>query len=234
VMKVRKGGVIQRGIDMFQLSKVNDVLNDLSEPEIISILRDGTARISDSMLQDFLFYLQNQHNVLSIFFAHELHPFTRFHRFLVLFCSLSLAFCLTAFGFLLQNTAWILEFPFSTIIAPLMLAIWDQVLELSAKCDCVQHSLCSDRIRHWMERFGKAILGVSVFCSAWFLAFGLVFVWLAKRISGGSFFRNFIQMTMTGWLYAIGLLLIQFLWASYREHRKHRNNDMEQQNSIIS
>jgi hypothetical protein len=52
-------------------------------------------------LSNFRYYIQYNHPVLSIYFVHPLHPFTRRQRFIVFLCSLSFAVC---FAFILMAT----------------------------------------------------------------------------------------------------------------------------------
>ena len=59
-------------------------------------LATGRVTFTDSWLRDCLFYICNNHVLLSVFLAHPEHPYPRLQRGLVLFNSLSFAFFVTA------------------------------------------------------------------------------------------------------------------------------------------
>jgi len=59
-------------------------------------LESGRVTFSASWPRDCIFYLCNNHILLSVFFAHEKHPYGKVQRGLVLFNSLSFAYFITA------------------------------------------------------------------------------------------------------------------------------------------
>ncbi len=92
----RKRGVL-RGDRMMQRGKSGKKIYE--EELVYSFLNHekwGLPGTKGTFLSNFWAYTQQEHQLLSVFKAHRMHPFSQKERMVVLFCSFGLAFMLTA------------------------------------------------------------------------------------------------------------------------------------------
>ena len=107
-----------------------------AHPVLLSLaLRSQVRFPPNGWWTDWWFYIKNNHIFLSIFLAHDSHPYTRKRRFLVLLNSLSFAFFVTA---LFQSLV-----PNDVAAAALILfygtmwqIIWDVPAAMLGTCPC--------------------------------------------------------------------------------------------------
>eukprot|EP00753_Platysulcus_tardus_P010789 PLAT3050.1.p1 GENE.PLAT3050.1~~PLAT3050.1.p1 ORF type:complete len:429 (+),score=146.16 PLAT3050.1:272-1558(+) len=81
------------------MTHVEESDDEMTEEELKQQLRydlgHGKVVAGGSFWEDYRFFVRNGHPVLSVFMAHELHPFSRGNRLKVLLCMLMLAFIAT-------------------------------------------------------------------------------------------------------------------------------------------
>mmetsp|Transcript_11277 Transcript_11277/g.30341 ORF Transcript_11277/g.30341 Transcript_11277/m.30341 type:complete len:214 (+) Transcript_11277:1667-2308(+) len=204
---------------------VEDVLRSKSPQDVAELLARGDARVSASLMSDYVFYLKNQHALLSIFCAHPLHPFSRRERAVVMFCALCMCFLLTALGAHLLELWRPLGATFNFAFAPITMLVWEQTLVTAATCECFQQAWCPTHTRNAAEKIGRAIIVLASAASVSFLVCGAILVQALKRSPAGfHFMRNFVWTTTNSWVWGIPMISIFFAVSAYREHRRAKRS----------
>lgn len=176
----------------------------------------GRRRYSDSILADWIFDQKQAHPLLSCFAAHEYNPFSRTERQAVLACQLALAFVLTIFEYTIpwDTFRWI----FSSVVAPVLLYIWEAFLRCIATCSCFQREKTPDPLRSGAMRVGRLIvrlglilsLSSAILCSIFFRTY----------ISSDGFLLLWTKKIVVNWVLAVPTDSVWFLWARSREKER--------------
>lgn len=153
-------------------ARVTRFLADVTRTEELTpmtmALKEGKVRFPpNSWLEDCLFYICNNHVLLSICFAHPAHPLSRKRRLLVLGNSLAFAFFTTCvvrglFGFhdLAQTAA--------SVLGAILQLVWDLPGAMLGSCVCVN----MPALPIWLRRCCGC---ASLVCLSCHLLFGLVY-----------------------------------------------------------
>ena len=143
---------------------------------IVLKLNNGDVHYADNtFLQDFYFYMCNEHYVLGTCLAHRLHPYRRWQRAAFLFVNLNLGFLqAVVFEFIYDDTA---RYWASLLAGSLVLSVQGALLRAIAQCACLQ----GNSVYTWVRKCGNAC-GNSVVVSCAFLSVALL--WLAAWLLG--------------------------------------------------
>uniref|UniRef100_A0A7S3A4A6 Uncharacterized protein n=1 Tax=Rhodosorus marinus TaxID=101924 RepID=A0A7S3A4A6_9RHOD len=174
-------------------------------------LFDGHVHYTSSWSRDAVFFLLNNNVLLSLFFAHKNHPFTKKMRWMVQFCALSLTFLFSTFGLLLPRgirAVWRL------VVAPLLLLMWNIYIGILAQCPCLFSGFLSDNFRSRVSKIGRILLYIAVSTSIIFALLGRFFLSIAPdQRKGDSWMIDFVETQLSSLLWSIptDLLIYSFL-----------------------
>jgi len=187
---------------------------------IVQGLLYGRVVWADSFLQDFWFYMKQTHVFLSIFLCHDLHPFSRFERFVTFLASLAASFGLSML--FLDKSGEKLDSDMAAaagLAASIVMSIMYAITVTAFTCSCVQEGGCiggcmGGSVRSRVESFGRCIGCTNVVISLLVLAGGLLHGKEHKLpISLGFEAWAYAQVYSIALAVATGLLL--FLFAYY-------------------
>mmetsp|Transcript_20956 Transcript_20956/g.51202 ORF Transcript_20956/g.51202 Transcript_20956/m.51202 type:complete len:221 (-) Transcript_20956:50-712(-) len=200
------------------IPSVEDVLSAQSKAKTVRDLLSGRTRYTNSIAVDWWFYTRQVNPVLALFCAHELHPYTRGERKVVLFCQLSLAWALTSFELLLLRKR-ALRHLFAYVVAPFAIYIWEAYLRVLATCGCVQGENVPSGLKRAVEKVGHAAIGMGVLVSLVCIVLGgevvrwqLVDMWSVEHFVVGWW-----RKMVLSWICALFIDTAFFWWARKRE-----------------
>eukprot|EP00752_Nemacystus_decipiens_P018608 g16683.t1 len=169
---------------------------------------------------NFREWAKNQHPVLSMFFAHELHPFTRTERLCVLLCYLCWAFFITCIfeQVTLEDYQSACDgvmpwYGLSFIIAACTVP-YSTILKVLATCGCVQ--ALPNCVKDCFECLGAVMLSFFGALSLVWLGIGISF---SLAFDGGMFILVYLAGVAKSWFYWPILAGAMFLWKFEKEKR---------------
>eukprot|EP00629_Pelagomonadales_sp_RCC1024_P004082 CAMPEP_0119277632 /NCGR_PEP_ID=MMETSP1329-20130426/17572_1 /TAXON_ID=114041 /ORGANISM="Genus nov. species nov., Strain RCC1024" /LENGTH=277 /DNA_ID=CAMNT_0007278117 /DNA_START=237 /DNA_END=1066 /DNA_ORIENTATION=- len=153
---------------------------------------------------DWLFYVENEHTLVSMFRGHALHPFERLDRACYFFCIVCFTLFMSAY---VQNAhpihQGVVQYGLWITLSSALLVVYEIVLRFLATSPCMQpggslHGFC------WFCRdccvdAGKQGLYVASLCSVGFLVAGIVLAATAD-VDPGMYFATFFLMRACSYL----------------------------------
>mmetsp|Transcript_24355 Transcript_24355/g.76101 ORF Transcript_24355/g.76101 Transcript_24355/m.76101 type:complete len:347 (+) Transcript_24355:135-1175(+) len=192
-------------------------------------LREGFTRgrvvwfgARDDWWQDWVFYVENQHTLVSMWRGHAMHPFERFDRVCYFLCVVCFSLFLSAY---VQNAHpphnGLAEYGVWVCLASALLVLYDVILKFIATSPCLQpggslHGAC------WLCRAccidaGKQGLYIVSLCSLGFLVAGVTLAATAD-VDPGMYFATFFLMRVGNYAAEFGPLAYAFY--SRRERQR--------------
>lgn len=179
----------------------------------------------DAWWEDWIFFLENEHTLVSMWRGHALHPFDRTDRMIYFVCVLCFSLFMSAY---VQS-----EHPLSegavdycgwVTLSSLLLVAYDYMLRFIATSPCMQpggslHAKC------WLCRdccidCGKQGLYICLAGSFAFLVVGIVLGATAENVNPEAFFITFIAIKLLNFIAEIG----PHAYAFYTRRERQREN----------
>lgn len=184
----------------------------------------GHGRNIGQWKDDWFFYLQNEHTLLSMWRCHALHPFDRFDRAMYFFCIACLSLFLSAY---LNAAHPVDKVGYGTyfgwmILCSMGLVAYEFLLKFIAVSPCMQpggscHDVLCSCCRECCIDLGKQGLYVCAAGSAGFMIGGIVIA-VTSNIHKGRFFLTFVLMRCLSYLGELGPHAFKF----YNAREKQR------------
>lgn len=178
-------------------------------------------------MQDFVFYLANNHALLLCFFSHPRHPFSRTRALLVLLNSLT-------FGFFVSAVLALVPFaPLQSVLAftvgTLAQIAWDVPAAMLGRCACAH---VGPRLtRRCCGALAFALLALHTCIGVVWALLGLALVgWLPSfprhavgRSGVGAVLDHFVSTKLAAWAWAVPAMAAVFALVRSWEQRETRH-----------
>ena len=213
-------------------NNVMDLEDELSANERATRIGFAQGRVvwfgdknGEEWLEDWFFYLQNEHTLLSMFRGHALHPFDRFDRAMYFVCVACFSLFMSAYvnadhphtrGYG-QYFGWL-------VISSMLLVAYDIALKFFATCACMHDGGCCEDCglcgccRECCVDMGKQGLYICAAGSAGFLVAGIVLAVRSKNVVPGMFFATWIIIRLMSYVGELGPHVFKF----YRRRKNQR------------
>eukprot|EP00949_MAST-11_sp_MAST-11-sp1_P002583 g2583.t1 len=180
----------------------DEVLQTEERDPIIRDLGNGVVVYSNSYCRDYLFYIRNNHALLSLFCSHPLHPYSKMERFFAQLCSFCIVLCAEA-NLYNVSSDW------SSYLWPILISIFDTLMSQAATCGCVQGNQVPKLLRTCMEACGHVLMGFYACIAFIFLIIGAVVI-ANRNLIHPEFFLELAQVRGLGWLYSLPIGLVVY------------------------
>jgi len=160
----------------------------------------GHGRKVGEWKEDWLFYVQNEHTLLSIWCGHALHPFDRFDRVMYFLCVASFSLFMSAYvNAAHPHSKGLVEYGGWLVLSSILLVFYDYLLKFLATSPCMQpggscYDNCWVCCRECCVDCGKQGLYLCAAGSAGFLTAGVVIAVTSSNVQPGMFFATFVLM----------------------------------------
>mmetsp|Transcript_46526 Transcript_46526/g.76907 ORF Transcript_46526/g.76907 Transcript_46526/m.76907 type:complete len:216 (-) Transcript_46526:34-681(-) len=159
---------------------------------------------------DFFFYVANNHIVLSIFFAHPAHPYTRWRRFFVLLNSLCFAFLVVAVVQSMLGGGIAGQLLGLTVGTVLQLC-WDLPTSMLGQCSCANARCLPKTIRVCFRFVSFALIVCRTVLAIIFALLGMLLVVIWPHVELSRVATDFGSSKMFAFVSALPFMLVIFI-----------------------
>lgn len=174
----------------------------------------GRVIVTDSWVADAIFYLANNHVLLSVVFAHPSHPYSRCRRLLVLLNSLSFAFFVTAVLHALipfDPAVAVLELTVGTVLQ----ILFDVPASLLGTCPCARSQALPPSVRLCCQCVSMSCLSCHFCASVLFALLGAVLLAVSAAATFSEVQEQFVSTKVASFVGAVPTTIL--IYAVLRE-----------------